>query len=392
MKLKRVSIKGLNNKVDCDWDFHDDINVVTGMNGSGKTTFLKIIWYCISGNIERLISDISFESFELETSYFSVSLTYKYKNDINKFIEWTYVDNNVKQSGLIDDTGEYNPANIGIEGLKLLIIGNKASSLFFPTFRRIEEAYSMINPRSVGRSANMAKPFSSIFPITNNILQAERDRDITSIKDELEKLSNHLSIDNHKFICSISTHDIAQLLKSRHAEISEKINEYSLELNKSLINKIESIKSDIHNNKEESLDVLSKLQQEAENVNNRQDELLQPFTVLSNLVINILKYKEGIKLDGFNIGGGTFNAIDSRLLSAGEQQMLSFLCYNTFYEDSVIFIDEPELSLHVDWQRRLFSNLMNQQSSNQFIVATHSPCIYAKYPDKEIILSEEKGE
>ena len=392
MKLKRVSIKGLNNKVDCDWNFHDDINVVTGMNGSGKTTFLKILWYCISGNIERLIYDIGFESFELETSHFSVSLTYKYKNDINKFIEWTYVDNNVKQSGLIDDTGEYNPAIVGIEGLKLLIIGNKASSLCFPTFRRMEGEYSMINPRTVGRSANMAKPFSSMFPITNNILQAERDRDITSIKDELEKLSNHLSIDNHKFICSISTHDIAQLLKSRHAEISEKINEYSLELNKSLINKIESIKSDIHNNKEESLDVLSKLQQEAENVNNKQDELLQPFTVLSNLVINILKYKEGIKLDGFNIGGGTFNAIDSRLLSAGEQQMLSFLCYNAFHEDSVIFIDEPELSLHVDWQRRLFPNLMAQQSSNQFIVATHSPCIYAKYPDKEIILSEEKGE
>ncbi len=392
MKLKRVSIKGLNNKVDCDWNFHDDINIVTGMNGSGKTTFLKILWYCISGNIERLISDISFESFELETSHFSVSLTYKYKNDINKFIEWTYVDNNVKQSGLVDDTGEYNPANVGIEGLKLLIIGNKASSLFFPTFRRMEGEYSMINPRTVGRSANMAKHLSSMFPITNNILQAERDRDITSIKDELEKLSNHLSIDNHKFICSISTHDIAQLLKSRHAEISEKINEYSLELNKSLINKIESIKSDIHNNKEESLDVLSKLQQEAENVNNKQDELLQPFTVLSKLVINVLKYKEGIKLDGFNIAGGTFNAMDSRLLSAGEQQMLSFLCYNAFYEDSVIFIDEPELSLHVDWQRRLFPNLMNQQSSNQFIVATHSPCIYAKYPDKEIILSEEKGE
>jgi predicted ATPase len=40
---------------------------------------------------------------------------------------------------------------------------------------------------------------------------------------------------------------------------------------------------------------------------------------------------------------------------------------------------------------------MKQQSSNQFIVATHSPFIYSKYEDKEImdkeiILSEEKGE
>ena len=80
------------------------------------------------------------------------------------------------------------------------------------------------------------------------------------------------------------------------------------------------------------------------------------------------------------------------MLSAGEQQMLSFLCYNAFYEDSIIFIDEPELSLHADWQRRLFPNLMKQQSSNQFVVATHSPFIYSKYEDKEIVLSEEKGE
>ena len=56
--------------------------------------------------------------------------------------------------------------------------------------------------------------------------------------------------------------------------------------------------------------------------------------------------------------------------------------------DSVIFIDEPELSLHADWQRQLFPILARQQSSNQFIVATHSPFIYSKYPDKEIELAD----
>ena len=103
-----------------------------------------------------------------------------------------------------------------------------------------------------------------------------------------------------------------------------------------------------------------------------------------------MRYK-GVKLDDFTIGESD-DAIDSRMLSAGEQQMLSFLCYNAFYEDSVVFIDEPEISLHLDWQRRLFPSLMRQQTSNQFIVATHSPCIYSKYEDKELILSEEKGE
>jgi predicted ATP-dependent endonuclease of OLD family len=52
----------------------------------------------------------------------------------------------------------------------------------------------------------------------------------------------------------------------------------------------------------------------------------------------------------------------------------------------VFIIDEPELSLHADWQRLLFPVLLSQGSKNQFIVATHSPFIYAKYPDHEISL------
>jgi len=64
--------------------------------------------------------------------------------------------------------------------------------------------------------------------------------------------------------------------------------------------------------------------------------------------------------------------------------MLSFLCYNTFIHNSPIFIDEPELSLHVDWQRKLFKILLNQGTNNQFFVATHSQLIYTNYADKEI--------
>ena len=372
MKLKRVSIKGLNNKVDCDFEFHDDINIVTGINGCGKTTLLKMLWYAISGNIEHLMSEISFESFNLETSCYSLFITNK-----DSFIEWKYVGNDIEESR----------AGLSKSGAPLndLIIQHKTSSVFFPTFRRIEGGYAMTNPYKKGRTASGAR--------TVTYIQEElREKDAVNIQDNLDKLSKLLTVLDHKFVCSISTHDLVALVNLRHAEKAEEINEYSLELNKSLINKIESIKSGIEDNKEESLVILSKLQQEVIIVNNKRDELFQPFKILSELVINILKYKEGIKLNEFQIGGGMSKAIDSRLLSSGEQQMLSFLCYNAFYANATIFIDEPELSLHSDWQRRLFPNLMKQQSNNQFIVATHSPFIYSKYSDKEIILSEDKGE
>jgi len=188
----------------------------------------------------------------------------------------------------------------------------------------------------------------------------------------------------------MSTYDLVSLLTTHYARASEKTNEYYLEFSTLISNQVEAIKSDIESNKQEALTILSKIQQENTTVNNRRNQLLKPFEVLSELVVKVLLYK-GIELGAVTLGE-SHDAINSKFLSAGEQQMLSFLCYNAFYENSVIFIDEPELSLHPDWQRRLFPNLMKQQSSNQFIVATHSPFIYSKYADKEIILSQEKGE
>ena len=379
MKLKRVSIKGLNNKLDCDFEFNNDINIVTGINGSGKTTFLKILWYAISGNIESLISEISFKSFNLETSNFSLSL-------INKGIgiEWQYVANEIKQSGDIN-LYEYNSVE-RLELLKSLILETRDSSLFFPTFRRIEGSYSIVNPQTPKSILTQPTiPDLNIpipFPFMGSKLQSEGRKNATNIKNEFDKLSILLSTSGHKFICSISTHDLGLLLKSHDEQISQKINEDFLRLSALL-------SSQIPNGKQDASAILSRIQQENNSVNNKRNELLRPFEILSELVTKVMHYK-GIKLDNFILGESD-DAIDARLLSYGEQQMLSFLCYNAFYENSVIFIDEPELSLHPDWQRILFSRLMKQQSSNQFIVATHSPFIYSNYEDKEIILDEEKG-
>ena len=78
-------------------------------------------------------------------------------------------------------------------------------------------------------------------------------------------------------------------------------------------------------------------------------------------------------------------------LSSGEKQMLSFLCYNAFSKETAIFIDEPELSLHVDWEGILLPTLLEQATTNQLFVATHSPFIYTMYPDKEFMLDDTRG-
>jgi predicted ATP-dependent endonuclease of OLD family len=51
---------------------------------------------------------------------------------------------------------------------------------------------------------------------------------------------------------------------------------------------------------------------------------------------------------------------------------------------STILIDEPEISLHIDWQRTLIKNLRILNPEAQIIVATHSPEIMAEVEDKYI--------
>jgi len=66
-------------------------------------------------------------------------------------------------------------------------------------------------------------------------------------------------------------------------------------------------------------------------------------------------------------------------LSSGERQllvMLAHLSLNPSLEGSGIFIvDEPELSLHIDWQEKFVDAITEANPKVQLILATHSPAI-----------------
>mgnify|MGYP003472246680 FL=1 len=64
-------------------------------------------------------------------------------------------------------------------------------------------------------------------------------------------------------------------------------------------------------------------------------------------------------------------------LSSGEKQMLVLLL-NTLLlvkSECIVFWDEPELSMHVDWQRILIATMQRINPNMQLIIATHSPFI-----------------
>ena len=64
-------------------------------------------------------------------------------------------------------------------------------------------------------------------------------------------------------------------------------------------------------------------------------------------------------------------------LSSGEKQMLAILL-TVLVEDNqhyVLFMDEPEVSLHLEWQKRLIDLCVELNPNVQIILTTHSPAV-----------------
>jgi len=72
------------------------------------------------------------------------------------------------------------------------------------------------------------------------------------------------------------------------------------------------------------------------------------------------------------------STIELEQLSSGEKQLLLILMNVFLLEEkpSVVFMDEPEIALHISWQYRLLDTLTKLNPNAQFIITTHSPSIF----------------
>ena len=300
--IQSLKVDGLNGRFDYNFPkFYEGVNLFTGIIGTGKTTLLKLIWFLTSGNLHRVISEIPFDYVSLNTSKFSLSMKSVNPNSVELDLEFTGAKQSL-ETLLVEGVKKHNRA----------IANAMESSLFFPTFRRIERHF------------------------------AER-----TLEDVLSRFTKEVSVGEHKLIAAVSTYDLIELLKDNY--------------NKKPID------------------------DDYETLNERWQQLNQ-------FVTDIFTDYSGIRITRNIILGANENltndAIPSPNLSSGEKQLLGFLCYNGLFDAKTIFIDEPELSLHPDWQRLLMPLLAYQGTEKQFFVATHSPYIGAKYEDTEFVLPQ----
>ena len=332
--IRELKVENLNGRFNYEFEFYEDLNLFAGHIGTGKTTLLKLIWFLTSGNLHRVISEIPFDFVSIYTSEFLLSMEQGSPNQVKLNLSFETAGEDLEtslnlkrgvQGGMVlERQAEVDEPNKSIACVM-------ESSLFFPTFRRME------------RHAEQDVLFSG--------MPLEDARSV--LRDAFTELSKALSVADHKFIIAASTYDLIDLLTGKHTEIAEG--------RKSVID-------------------------------DDYDKLVGQWNKLDVLVHDIYTDYNGIHIiDNIILGTDkdkTENPIPSANLSSGEKQLLGFLCHNAFSKAKSIFIDEPELSLHEDWQRLILTLLEYQGTERQFFAASHSPFIIKKYDENLHILEK----
>ncbi|MEU4729496.1 ATP-binding protein [Streptomyces sp. NPDC023588] len=71
-------------------------------------------------------------------------------------------------------------------------------------------------------------------------------------------------------------------------------------------------------------------------------------------------------------------------LSSGQKQVVRLLVECLAAGPNSVIVDEPEISMHVDWQHRLVNAMRTINPRAQLILATHSPEVMAELSDRMI--------
>lgn len=110
------------------------------------------------------------------------------------------------------------------------------------------------------------------------------------------------------------------------------------------------------------------------------DDLYSRIDLFQSIINQRFLFKSmTVSRDGFAFTTDDGHPLDSSSLSTGEQHEVVMLFELLFLvePDSLILIDEPEISLHVAWQKQFLSDLSKISSLSRLdvLIATHSPQI-----------------
>ncbi|GAA3771283.1 AAA family ATPase [Flavobacterium ginsengiterrae] len=389
IKITEIHIKGFketNREVNIIFS-KEPITVIYGENGSGKTTFLKIIYAIFNKD----------DSYLLEENVKEVKITYlldQKKTKLNtikiigKKVDW---GDNIKD--LINETSILFGVNRGViqnfseedESLHSKYTSIKWSDYYYlldhnkkPTKKNknlFSEDWDTANHISVD--------FIGINQIEESIIKQFRaGQRATSDKVKnafFNTISNAVDIEMEQANYDLPVDFNERIEKKRNVLISlvEKLDKSGLQ--KKLLNYLDkqNPSSEIEGSKIFRvllINILGKV--EEENVELKSiSKLIEIFNshLYRNKRLIVTEEETFIEISKNNIH-------NLNKLSSGERHLLTFLTLFLIMgrNRSFFIIDEPEISLNMVWQRELIPLLSELSPDSQIIVATHSPSISHK--------------
>jgi predicted ATPase len=357
------------------------VNVFFGENGSGKTSLLKILHCALSGNVESL-ENVPFKSARVK--FYSVAEKRAFVRTIRKATKQvsevprgysTLTVTQYRQLRLFQEVASTS-------GWKIRPKPKTRSNSWMHRYLPISRLYSgTAGPTAVGVAGNR--------PLSEEALDLR-------FAQAMEALWTSYSADISKKVREVQQKGLANVLRAvlsksssgRHLRAADAGTAYgrvSAFLSRQSGSR-HALGSEREFAKRYNTDTqLRRVVSDIENVERSIEVASAPRDELRELIHEMFRRDKALTFTDKTIEvavGGT--KIGLPHLSSGEKQLL-LLCVETLTagENSII-IDEPEISMHIDWQKRLVRSLRKLNPDCQMILATHSPEIMAALPDSQI--------
>lgn len=445
VKLISISIKKLYGCYDYDVSFNSDVTFIYGMNGCGKTTILNITEAIITGQLYKLFN----YDFETIVLYYAKNADLTYKKVIKisstkNALEITF--NNIEYTiNLIDTDNNIirppkNTRDISIMYYNrydfLLEIQNTFNYVYLPLNRSYIPYDEVDSVYFHGRFHNKFLKDNDFYPNNDNrdgamlkiesLIYQNHSRAsmiINKINDSFRNdiLKPQIGISNTynfaDFLDEIENNSVPKLKKTQkeYIRILKELNIINKQEEENYNNFFTTfIKqfSDYANNDSKegvTLEMIFKFQEisriqktidMAEKMEQRKASVMKPMeTFLTTMNSFIGHSDDGKELCISNDGQIYFKTkyskdqISIQHLSSGEKQLITFfsnLIFMVKEKTSGIFVvDEPELSLHLSWQKIFIDKVLEVNKNIQLIFATHAPEIIGKRRDRMFKLEKE---